>query len=371
MEQHHLTGKSQWYHETQSRNQDADVLPLVPEAAHVADRFLLDLPLPQPVSDCCSEWLNVSSRIASHLFPATLPLSRLNTFSVYERLSTALTVAQVSGVQRLCNHYAARLAPLPGPDSSRESNYRLAQITQYARQLAGSPFIISADSRQQLDAVGLTAPDIVLITQIVGFVGYQARVIAAGQALLGMPTRWIPGMPMQDEAPASLFSGENTEWKAGLTEMAQPEFTESPNAKNKLMSLLAWDSPLADLGSQLLDLFKPECDQATFIAVVNARINGSSDCFRLHAVSPSLAESARQGEKALQRWCQDQPPLHSLLQAVLMLTKAPDRFSETLISPLFEHGHSQSRVLTLLAWSGFSGWYNRLKIGLGEVSPVT
>ncbi|VEB58965.1 putative cytoplasmic protein [Salmonella enterica subsp. enterica] len=72
-------------------------------------------------------------------FPARFLNDRLHTFSAYERMSTALTAAQVFGVQRLCRYYAAHLAPLPGPDASRESNQRLAQITQYARQLAGFP----------------------------------------------------------------------------------------------------------------------------------------------------------------------------------------------------------------------------------------
>ena len=43
MEQRHITGKSHWYHETQSSTAEYDVLPLVPEAAKVSDPFLLDL----------------------------------------------------------------------------------------------------------------------------------------------------------------------------------------------------------------------------------------------------------------------------------------------------------------------------------------
>jgi uncharacterized protein YciW len=105
-------------------------------------------------------------------------VNRLHTLSAYDRLSTALTVAQACGVQRLCNHYAARLAPLPGPDSSRESNRRLAQITQYARQLASSPDVIDDKARNQLDEVGLSTYDIVVINQIIGFIGFQARVVA-------------------------------------------------------------------------------------------------------------------------------------------------------------------------------------------------
>ncbi len=158
MEPRRVNGKNHWYHETQSTICPVDVLPLVPEAAHVEDRFLLDLTLPAAWLRAHADWLHPARQLAELLFPDQVAVSRLQTFTAYDRLSTALTVAQVYGVQRLCNHYAARLAPLPGPDSSRESNRRLAQITQYARQLAGSPSVINALSRSQLDEVGLTSP---------------------------------------------------------------------------------------------------------------------------------------------------------------------------------------------------------------------
>ena len=51
MEPRRVNGKNHWYHETQSTICPVDVLPLVPEAAHVEDRFLLDLTLPDA-------WLN-------------------------------------------------------------------------------------------------------------------------------------------------------------------------------------------------------------------------------------------------------------------------------------------------------------------------
>jgi uncharacterized protein YciW len=198
MEQRRVNGKNHWYHETQSTICPVDVLPLVPEAAHVEDRFLLDLTLPEELLGACA--LAYARPSAGRCpLPASVAVNRLQTFSAYDRLSTALTVAQVYGVQRLCNHYAARLAPLPGP-TSRESNRRLAQITQYARQLASSPSVINALARSQLDEVGLTSRDIILINQIIGFIGFQARAIAAFHAALGYPVRWIPGMPQQEDA---------------------------------------------------------------------------------------------------------------------------------------------------------------------------
>jgi uncharacterized protein YciW len=380
MEQSRSHGKSHWYHETQGRNQVADVLPLVPEAAHVANRFLLDLALPDAVTLPCQPWLDVSLRISEHLFPDTVTPTRLNTFSAYERLSTALTVAQVFGVQRLCNHYAARLAPLPGPDSSRESNHRLAQITQYARQLAGSPSVICGRARQQLDAVGLTTPDIVLITQIVGFISYQARVIAAGQALKGLPVRWIPGMPMQDDAPAALFTSEAGVWQpdldgveiryASVEQMDALAHCASQSALETLAPLLVWDETLLERLSELLRALPIDSDAAPLAALVSARINGSVSCFQQIVVQDALKEAALQGDRALQILSQKTPLYQAIIQATQLLTRAPDRFSAAQFTPLTEQGLSDEQAFSLLAWSGLCGWLNRLKIGLGEVSQV-
>ncbi len=77
------------------------------------------------------------------------------------------------------------------PDASRESNQRLAQITQYARQLAG-PSVINTRAREQLAEVGLTARDTVLINQIIGFIGFQARVAAIFQAFAVCPCANCP-----------------------------------------------------------------------------------------------------------------------------------------------------------------------------------
>ncbi|HEX4502380.1 MAG TPA: CMD domain-containing protein [Scandinavium sp.] len=377
MEQSRAHGKSHWYHETQARNQAADVLPLVPEAAYVTDRFLLDLTLPDAVITENQPWLAVSLHIAKYLFPDAVTVTRLNTFSAYERLSTALTVAQVFGVQRLCNHYAARLAPLPGPDSSRESNHRLAQITQYARQLASSPSVICAQSRQQLDAVGLTTPDIVLITQIVGFIGYQARVIAAGQALLGLPVRWIPGMPMQDDAPAALFSSLSDGWQSELDEVdIRHASVEQMDALARCLSLksldgltplLVWDETLLEWQSELLSLLPVDSELATLGALITSRINGSVSCFQQNASDAKLKETVLQGDRALQEWAAEKPLLHAAIQAIQLITRAPDRFSAAQFTPLTERGLSPEQAFALLARSSLCGWLNRLKIGLGEV----
>lgn len=385
MEQRRAHGKGQWYHETQSRTQPADAIALVPEAAHVTDRFLLDLTLPESTLRDARDWLTLSRHIAGCLFPDAITVTRLDTFSVYERLSTALTVAQVYGVQRLCNHYAARLAPLPGPDSSRESNRRLAQITEYARQLASSPSLIGAASRRQLDEVGLTPNDIVLITQIVGFISYQARTIAAGQALLGLPVRWLPGMPVQGDAPAALFQHSQVPWRpdiAGLESrvlsLTQQETLAriSPSSPlQSLVPLLAHDETTLRYLDSLVGQLWDDSVATALVTLLSARINGSPDCFHQQALrwtgATGLPEAVRNGDRALLAWSHHHPELHPLILAAQLLTRSPDRFSAAQLTPLFSQGLCPANPLTLLAWCGLSGWLNRLKIGLGTVQPIT
>lgn len=385
MEQRRVSGKSQWYHETQSSARQAQVLPLVPEAATVDDPFLLNLTLPDWLIQMCSNWLTPARTLYKFLFPQRVAVNRLHTFSGYDRLSTALTVAQVYGVQRLCNHYAARLAPLPGPDSSRESNRRLAQITQYARQLALSPGVIDARARRQLDEVGLTEYDIILMDQVIGFIGFQARVIATFQALLGQPVRLIPGMEMQQEAEYALFVAAQTQWTPGIAPVnlrtASARQIESlanwqPLPAFQLLApVLAYEYPSLDALGEIYSGALPalvDNDIKQLVTLYTARINGSLNCFSEAWQSWSgdndLAEAVRNGEWALKRLGQTRRKESAIAQAVQILTCAPDRFSPTLFAQLKDNGINESSAIALLIWCALCGWLNRLKIALGDVA---
>lgn len=326
MEQRRFSGKGHWYHETQSNHSQTDILPLVPEAANVDDRFLLDLALPEEIIAACSGWLAPARMLCHLLFPLDTPVNRLHTLSAYDRLSTALTVAQACGVQRLCNHYAALLAPLPGPDSSRESNRRLAQITQYARQLASSPDVIDDKAQHQLDEVGLTTYDIVLINQIIGFIGFQARVVAVFQALLGHPVRWLPGHPIQ---PHTLPGIINT-WTPVL-----PVVELRYASAHQLEALSRWQAVPA-----LQALTPVLCHE------------------------PKLLDQA--GEILLSLDDGDDVALPALFAAMDLLRRSPDRFSAAQFTPLAEAGLPSARAIKLLTRSAFYGWLDRLRLALGK-----
>lgn len=328
MEQRRLSGKGHWYHETQSNHCPADVLPLVPEAAYVDDRFLLDLALSEETLSAHEGWLAPARELSSLLFPLRVPVSRLRTLSAYDRLSTALTVAQVCGVQRLCNHYAALLAPLPGPDSSRESNRRLAEITQYARQLASSPDVIDTKAQQQLDEVGLTTYDVIVINQIIGFVGFQARVVAAFQAMLGHPVRWLPGHPGSSQP--LIEEAQLSDWQAILPVVALPDASAQ-----QLESLARWQNQPA-----LQHLAPVLCHE------------------------PALLERTGQ---ILTSGVETVSTCPAAVTAVELLSCSPDRFSAAQFAPLIREDVTATRAINLLAWSAFCGWLNRLKIALRKV----
>lgn len=382
MEQRRFSGKGHWYHETQSSTGQTPALPLVPEAATVNDRFLLDLPLPDELLIACESWLRPARNLSARLFPQQVAVSRLRTFTAYDRLSTALTVAQVYGVQRLCNHYAARLAPLNGPDPSRESNRRLAQITQYARQLASSPEVINNRARQQLDEVGLTCDDIILMDQIIGFIGFQARAIAAFQAMEGLPVRWMPGMEMQAWAAAEPFSAGSAAWtpafngveqrRASATQLdAQAQWQTLPELRVLASQLAHEHGVLNELGAIVQSDLRADLPPALTeqVALLTARINGSVDCFYARPQSPddeALLAALQDGEQAVLRWSQHDARTRAVVVAVQQLTRAADRFSAAQFNPLIEEGFSTQQALSLLVWSGLCGWLNRLKIALGE-----
>lgn len=375
MEQCRKAGKSHWYHETQSTMSSQTTLLLMPEAAYVNDRFLLDLAVSETALAPFESWLKPARQLADILFPRTVFNDRLHTFSAYERMSTALTAAQVFGVQRLCRYYAARLAPLPGPDASRESNQRLAQITQYARQLAGSPSVINTRAREQLAEVGLTARDTVLINQIIGFVGFQARVAAIFQAFCRLPVRELPGQEMQRFARAARFQNPQATWRPADSLVEYPPAhtkvrRQYSSSQCQMMAPVLMRDPssfalLERILTSTLHTASPP-SLLPFISLLTSRINGSAACFNEQAAQPGEWRRAvitlRLEDDDIARW--ELEP--ALTQAIQWLTRAPDRFSAAHFSLLLNRVGSSEQAINMLGWCGVCGWLNRLKIALGE-----
>lgn len=383
MEQRRFSGNSHWYHETQS-TLTPQAAPLVPEAAEIEDRFLLGLaPL------CEGELKNTLQQaqpalLASRdlyqlLFPRQLTTSYTHTLTLYDRLSTALTVAQVTGIQRLCNHYAARLNPLSSPDSSRESNRRLTQITEYARQLASQPTLIDGAALQRLDDAGLTAPDIITFSQIIGFVSYQARMVAGIHALLALPVRWIPGVPVPEDADAECFN-HTAPWHprlppvelryASAIQLEALTFCQPQQALSESAWLLAHDAAALYGWSLLINTLDAsvETPEGALAAAATARINGSPSCFYRYA-SENLRGPLKQGiDQGLATATEDE---QAVIQLAAQLTRSPERFNAAHLQPLSESGLSLQAVFGVIQSVALANWNNRLLQTLGSTQAVS
>ncbi|MFV8798483.1 CMD domain-containing protein [Yersinia sp. LJYL362] len=390
-----------WYHETQRSGgvltaqvaDESDTAnngnignPYQRENPLESGMFLLGLAtdIPQELTHPLQHYsaiLSASDALYLALFPQFVEVDRENTFSLYDRLSSALTVAQVTGIQRLCSHYAALLTPLSSPDASRESNMRLTQITQYARQLASQPTLIDRHALQQLAEVGLTDADIIVLSQIIGFVGFQARVVAGLSAQAGYPTVMLPGFPRMEDAPSALLLESEPQWRGWLPSRAQNDAVtteDTPVASeatlNALLSLhqeslLAYSA----ITAQFDNPERMQSDWQEWVSLVSARINGSLYCQAHHqhnlqqlTEDSALLAALRTGvDQALAAQSTEQIP-HLLISVTAELTRAPERFSHQHLSPLRALGFSDKQLLGIILSAASAGWTNRLRHTLGQ-----
>ncbi|MEL5636344.1 peroxidase-related enzyme [Serratia ureilytica] len=382
---------AQWYHETQSSVRgDA---PLEPQAATLRDRFLLGLGAfaDEALNNALSARAGVfSASLAGYhaLFPDQVPLSRHVTLSPYDRLSTALTVAQVTGVQSLCSHYAARLAPLHSPDASRESNIRLAQITQYARQLASQPTLICRKALQQLADVGLSPADIVTFSQVIGFVSYQARVVAGVAALAGRPAVVVPGFPNVEDADGIAFSADELNWSARLPPI------DAETAAAEQLDVLDQSHPQARAESYYLLLAHDAATLRERNGVFNginaegyglssrlkalatlavSRINGSRYCAATVAQElqdEGLVQALFAGLPQGLAYTEDSVKL-AVMRTAAELTRAPEKFTPQSVQPLFNSGLDQAQALEVILTVALYAWENRLRQTLGDAESFS
>ncbi|RJT16164.1 CMD domain-containing protein [Rahnella inusitata] len=396
MEQQRKAAHSGWYHETQSSQQGH--LPLDPHAALAQDRFLLgqDAQLDPTLRSLIHErqgLLNASRACYDVLFPDSLKVSRTETLSLYDRLSSALTVAQVSGVQPLCSHYAARLAPLSSPDASRESNIRQTHITQFARLLATQPTLITPPMLSQLNDVGLSTQDIVTFTQLIGFVSYQARVLAILNGLRGRAAAVLPGFPSPEGCEQKGYSLAMLQWSSRLPEVAPESASQhqqdvldliAPDARSSSFYTLLVHN--ADALSEFSAVFnnimqageRPKAAWRELAAVATSELNGCLYCAGIHGRLYLEAEGrtelieqlfeATYRDEVVDAVSQKQAGSAeaALLESVIALTRTPERFDARLLHGLSDAGYTATQSLDILLTAALFSWSNRLIQTLGD-----
>lgn len=384
MEQEKFLGRNQWYHETQSRRCAAEIPSVLSQTQAGQDRFLLGCILTGQQEAQAAAWLPLARDIAAQLLPETVRLSAGHSLSCYERLTTALTVAQVCGVQRLCSHYSARLAPLSSPDSSRQANLRLTHITQFARQLASEPSRLSSQSLAELAECGFSAADMVTFAHIVGFIGFQARAISLWQAQQKVPVRHIPGFSSLEPADYQQFSEDYlAQWAPCLPPAAsalqeivpgqEPDDTVTAALFARHHPWLTHDSvslrQLNKLLSVLSRLSQHQTNDRHLMLLITAQIHGSAPSFhqaQQALTTPSTAQFRPQDPVIFTQSQVSAPRQQALVDAGTLLTCSPQRFDERQWSTLNHLGVQTADGFNLLIFASLAGWLNRLELGLGH-----
>ncbi len=383
METRYTTGRSHLFHETQSSRPQTDMRPPVHSPGHSPYRLLLDITLPAPILEGNRDWLRAARRLNEILLPDSLSTDRQVTLSSYDRLSTALTVAQVCGVQRVSQHYAARLAPQPSPESTRASNRRLAQITEFARLLAGHPTLITSRSRDLLREAGLTEHDIVHLVLITGLVSMQARIVAVSASLTAQPQRLLPGSAPVNALDLELLAHKR--WRQDVFPPSRAGHSQNLNIilrqayilrmLRPLLRPLSWDVPLLGaLHAFNSGLITASSDTSPGwpVELIAYRAHGSGSCFnqtlRTHPVSQEFASALRSEESVLAQWLKLNPQYAPWVEALSLLAHTPDRITPDVLAPLNKLDAMTGAEFATLAVAANASGMCRIKMGLGTRS---
>lgn len=315
-----------------------------------------------------------------------------------ERLAVAQDVAADSGVDALARHYSAAAQSL----AARAEDARWQAVRRFAHLLATEPAAADRAALLALPTAGLATPDVVLLAQLIGFVTYQARVLAGVSALaaLGPATDGAPASaPAAPEAPfvhpANLpapgeplringYTSETLDWKSWLPVVdpasASAEQTavldaSHPKARTSDFYLVLAHQPqvLAERSQAFnaimyapLGLPRAEREVATTVV---SRVNGCVYCASVHA--QRFEQLAKRNDVIAQIFQDPQGAgtnarERALVQASAALTRAPGSFGAQQLAPLRAAGLSDLELLDAVHAVALFAWANRLMLNLGE-----
>lgn len=331
-----------------------------------------------------------------------------------ERLVLASEQARVSGVQALQDEYrtraeqfdlGAQLRTILNQPGASTGNARLDAMLHFVRTLALNPAESDKAALLAIPAAGLSLDDTVLLAQLIGFVAYQARLLAGVKAMAEMGGRAqapaaepataapfvhpanlpAPGEPLRRNG----FTSETLDWKSWLPVLdpasATPEQQKvldisHPKARTMDFYLLLGRQPQVLLErSQAFNaiMYAPgglSRAEREVAATAVSRSNGCVYCASVHA--QRFEQLAKRNDVMAQLF--DEPDTagtnareRAIIEASLALTRAPGSFGAQNMQPLRDAGLSDLEILDMLHSAALFGWANRLMLNLGqEIYPA-
>jgi CMD domain protein len=137
------------------------------------------------------------SRHAQSSFTALLEPPNDSDLPLRERMAIVLRVARMHSSEGLASLYRDRLATLEGSDHEIHAieyglplpsdDARLTAILAHAELVSLHPADAGRGHLRQLAQAGLSTAAVVTLTQLIGFVAFQARALAGIELLKGRP----------------------------------------------------------------------------------------------------------------------------------------------------------------------------------------
>lgn len=332
-----------------------------------------------------------------------------STLSQAERLVLAAEQARVSGITVLQQLYQQRAQALALPPALRRvldehgcttGDARLDAIRHFVRSLSLEPAQSDRQALLNIPAAGVSVDDTVLLAQLIGFVSYQARVIAGLQAMVAAGSQGE--VPVADAAaapafvhPANLpapgeplrrngYTSETLDWKSWLPVLdpatATPDQQHTlnvshPKARTMDFYLLLCRQPQVLLErSQAFNaiMYAPgglSRAEREVAATAVSRVNGCVYCASVHA--QRFEQLAKRNDVMAQIF--DDPHTagtqareRAIIQAAITLTRDPAGLGAAHIQALRAAGLNDLEVLDMLHAAALFGWANRLMLNLGE-----
>jgi uncharacterized peroxidase-related enzyme len=309
---------------------------------------------------------------------AALLASEASAIPVAERAAVARHVAERDGAAALAERYAA-LSPAPA-DSPR-----LDAMLRHARLLLAEPDKAEPKHLRALEAAGLSARDIVVISQLIAFVTFETRLLAGLRALAGEAG---PSGGEVGRSKGNGFTLDELAWESWIETVSLDAATpdqirvleeSNPKAKTSPYYLTLVHEPEAlRQRSKLFNtvMYGPRGlprAERELAAVAESRINGCPYCASVHA---RLFAQLTKEPEAIQRVLDEgvSAPLDGRRRVIVdyaaALAASPPAVSATHLQALRKAGLSDGEILDATQVVAMFAWANRLMQTLGAPAGV-
>jgi alkylhydroperoxidase domain protein/CMD domain protein len=309
-----------------------------------------------------------------------------------ERFATALRVAVLHAEPALVEHYAAELRAAAPEGAGLVSEVtagpgaaglpaRLRAMLAHADLLVLRPAAATPTDLEALQRAGLSAPEIVTVSQVIAFTSFQLRVFV-GLTLLRGDARAAPAAPVGPrDAPNEGFTQEQLGWSPWIVPFEAADATDEQRAvlpgrrlESPYFRLLALDPAVlgertaTDMGIFYTHGGLPRAERE-LSATVTSRVNGCVYCASVHSrqaaqISKRVDDVQRLldvgiGAELDERW-------RAITDLAAALTVTPPAATQAHLARLRALGLDDLEILDAIQSAAFFGWANRLMLTLGE-----